>query len=52
VLLQTMHDIIGNSVALFFRQLLAKTADKFARAKEVPVWCGKNGCKSCCPPTN
>ena len=52
VLLQTMHDIIGNSVALFFRQLLAKTADKFARAKEVPVWCGKNGCKSCCPPTS
>lgn len=34
MLLQTMHDIIGNSVALFFRQLLAKTPHKFARAPE------------------
>jgi hypothetical protein len=31
VLLQAMHDIIGNSVAFFFRQLLAKTPYKFAR---------------------
>jgi hypothetical protein len=32
VLLQTMHDIIGNSVAFFFRQPLTKTPHKFARA--------------------
>jgi hypothetical protein len=26
VLFQTMHDIIGNAVAFFFRQLLAKSS--------------------------
>jgi hypothetical protein len=32
VLLQTMNDIIGNAVAFFFSQLLAKSSHKFARA--------------------
>jgi hypothetical protein len=34
VLLQLMHDIIGNSVSLFFRQFRAKTAHEFARSSE------------------
>jgi hypothetical protein len=34
VLLQAMHDIIGNSVAFFFRQFLTKSAHKFPRAPE------------------
>ncbi len=34
VLLQPMHDIIGNSVALFLGQLLAKIPHKFARASQ------------------
>jgi hypothetical protein len=29
-----MHDIIGNSVAFFFRQFLAKSAHKLARASQ------------------
>ena len=32
MVLQTTHDIIGNSVAFFFRQPLAKSAHKLARA--------------------
>jgi hypothetical protein len=32
VLLQLVHDIIGNSVTLFFRQFLAKPAHEFADA--------------------
>jgi hypothetical protein len=34
VLLQAIHDIISNSVALFFRQFLPKTSHKFARTSE------------------
>ena len=34
VLLQAMHEIIGNSVAFFFRQFVAKSAHKFARASK------------------
>jgi hypothetical protein len=34
VLLQTMHDIIGNPVAFFFRQSFAKTAHEFARTSQ------------------
>jgi hypothetical protein len=34
MLFQTTHDIIGNSVALFFVQLLAKSAHKFARPSQ------------------
>ncbi len=34
VLLQTVHDIIGNSVAFFLAQLLAKPAHKFARTPQ------------------
>jgi hypothetical protein len=30
VLLQAMHDIIGNTVTFLFRQFLAKSAHKFA----------------------
>jgi hypothetical protein len=29
-----MHDIVGNSVAFFFAQFLAKAAHKFARASQ------------------
>ena len=29
---QVMHDVIGNSVALFFSQFFTKSAHKFARA--------------------
>jgi hypothetical protein len=29
-----MHDIIGNTVAFFFGQLLTKAPDKFARASQ------------------
>jgi hypothetical protein len=50
VLLQAIHDIIGNAVAFFFRQLLAKSAHEFARERDceaafetrnslvVPIW--------------
>jgi hypothetical protein len=34
MLLQLMHDVIGNSVAFVFCQFLAKSAHKFARALE------------------
>ena len=34
MLLQAIHDIIGNSIAFFFRQPHAKSAHKFARASE------------------
>jgi hypothetical protein len=32
VLLQSIHDIIGNSIPLFFGQFLAKSAHEFPRA--------------------
>ena len=35
MLLQLMHDIVGNSVAFFFGQFLAKSAHKFAHASGV-----------------
>ena len=31
---QTMHDIIGNTVALFFCQFLTKAAHEFARTSQ------------------
>jgi hypothetical protein len=34
VLFQTMHDIIGNTVALFFCQFLTKAAHEFARTSQ------------------
>ncbi len=34
MLLQLMHDIIGNSVTFFFGQFLAKSAHQFARASQ------------------
>jgi hypothetical protein len=37
LLLQSMHDIIGNSVSFFFRQFLPKAANKFARAFQFSV---------------
>jgi hypothetical protein len=32
MLFQPMHNIVGNSVAFFFRQLLTETAHKFSCA--------------------
>ena len=34
MLLQTMHDIVGNSVAFFFRQFPAKSAHELAYASQ------------------
>jgi hypothetical protein len=34
VLFQAIHDIIGNAVAFFFGQFIAKSAHKFARASQ------------------
>ena len=34
MLLQTMHDVIRNSIALFFRQFVAKSAHKLACASQ------------------
>ena len=34
MLLQTMHDIIGDAIAFFFSQFLAKPAHKFARTSQ------------------
>lgn len=34
VLLQSVHDIVGNAEAFFFRKFFAKPAHKFARAPQ------------------